>query len=77
MWPEGYPLKVGGPNVARAANPVLIVNGEQDYPYVDSADDIAAALPRAWHKKLPGADHLSAVTHPLFKDIVIDFLNAG
>ena len=29
MWPEGYPLKVGGPKVARATNPVLIVNGSQ------------------------------------------------
>jgi pimeloyl-ACP methyl ester carboxylesterase len=76
MWPEGYPLKIAGEHIGQADFPVLIVNGDQDYPYVDSADDIAAALPRARHKKLPGADHLSAVTHPLFKDIVIDFLNA-
>ncbi len=76
MWPEGYPLKIAGDNIANAEFPVLIVNGEQDHPYVDSADKLAAALPTARHIKLPGCDHLSAVTNNQFKQIVIDFLDS-
>jgi pimeloyl-ACP methyl ester carboxylesterase len=76
MWPEGYPLKIAGDNIVQANLPVLIVNGEQDHPYVDSADKLAAALPNARHLKLTGCDHLSAVTNKQFKQIVIDFLDS-
>jgi|GEM_PF-2751558 len=76
MWPEGYPLKVAGDNIGQADLPVLIVNGDKDHPYVDSADTLASALPNARHEKLPDADHLSAVTHNDFKRIVIDFLRS-
>ena len=76
MWPEGYPLKVAGDNIAQADLPVLIVNGDKDHPYVDSADNFASALLNARHETLPDADHLSAVTHNDFKQIVIDFLHS-
>ncbi|XOV83007.1 MAG: alpha/beta fold hydrolase [bacterium] len=76
MWPEGYPLKIAGANIDKADLPVLIVNGELDHPYVDTVDDLVAALPNVRYEKLPGADHLSAVTHPEFKTMVIHFLNA-
>lgn len=77
MWPEGYPLKVAGAKIRLADFPVLIVNGEQDHPYVDSADKFAAALPDARHLKLSDCDHLSAVINDQFKKIVIDFLDAN
>ncbi len=76
MWPDGYPLKLIGDNPARAHLPVLIVNGSEDHPYVDSADRMVSALPNAEHVQLPGADHLSAVTDPRFKTLVVDFLGA-
>ncbi len=77
MWPEGYPLKVGGPNVARAANPVLIVNGSKDFPYVSSADAVAATLANARHVQIPECDHLSTVTDARFEEVVIAFLTAN
>lgn len=76
MWPQGYPLELAGPNINAAQFPVLIVNGENDHPYVDSADRLAAALPMARHVRLPDADHLSAVTAEGFKTAVIEFLSA-
>lgn len=75
MWPDGYPRRLIGANAMAVQCKVLIVNGEKDRPYVDSADALAAALPSARHVRLPGADHLGAVTEPLFKDRVIEFLN--
>jgi pimeloyl-ACP methyl ester carboxylesterase len=74
MWPEGYPLILGGGGLSEADIPVLIVNGENDHPYVDSADAFAEAIPHARHVKIPDADHLSAVPDPRFKKIVVDFL---
>ncbi len=76
MWPEGYPLQIAGEKIAQADLPVLIVNGDKDHPYVDSADKLASALPNARHVTLPDADHLSAVTRKEFKQIVIDFLQS-
>ena len=74
MWPEGYPLKIAGEGIRNARFPVLIVNGAKDYPYVDSAGYLAAELPDGRHMQLPDKDHLSAVTDPLFKTIVLEFL---
>ncbi len=76
MWPEGYPLKIAGSNIADARFPVLIVNGEKDYPYVDTADRLAEALPNGRHLRIPGTDHLSTVTDDRFKEAVIDFLTS-
>ena len=75
MWPEGYPLKIAGPNLSNALVPVLIVNGENDHPYVDSADLLADALTNGHHLKIPGTDHLTVVADERFKKAVIDFLS--
>jgi pimeloyl-ACP methyl ester carboxylesterase len=75
MWPEGYPLKLGGEGLGRVRIPVLIVNGSEDHPYVDSDELLADAIPGAQLVTLPGADHLGAVMHPGFKDAVRGFLS--
>ena len=74
MWPEGYPIKIAGPNIKAARFPVLIVNGENDHPYVDSADRFAKALPNGKHIRLPGVDHLTTVSDERFKNLVVEFL---
>ena len=73
MWPEGYPLKVAGDGIANAKLPVLIVNGANDHPYVDSADLLAAALPDGRHLKIAGADHMTAVADRRFKIAALEF----
>lgn len=74
MWPDGQPRRLGGEGLARVDFPVLIVNGELDHPYVDSADLLAAAIPGARQVTLPGADHLTAITDPGFKAVVVAHL---
>ncbi len=74
MWPQGYPLQLAGDGIAQADLPVLIVNGTNDHPYVDSADAFAAALPNARHARVEGCDHLTTVTDPETKRIVLEFL---
>lgn len=76
MWPEGYPVELGGEGLAKANIPVLIVNGDQDHPYIDSDERLAAVLPNARIVEIPGANHLSAVTHPKFKEAALEFLRA-
>ena len=76
MWPEGYPLEVAGPNIATAEFPVLVVNGDDDHPYVESADRFVSALPNGRHVRLPGVDHLTAVTDQRFKALVVEFLES-
>ena len=74
MWPEGYALEVAGAGIARAELPVLVINGSDDHPYVDSADAFAAALPQGRHLRVPGVDHLSALRSDAFLETVVDFL---
>ena len=76
MWPEGYPLEIAGSNITAARFPVLIINGEDDHPYVDSADRFANALPDGRHLRIPGVDHLTAVADERFKKAVVDFLKS-
>jgi pimeloyl-ACP methyl ester carboxylesterase len=68
MWPEGFPIELGGPSLGDVDIPVLIANGAADFPYVETCQDFAAAI--------PDRDHLGAVTDPLFKDEVLAFLKA-
>ncbi len=74
MWPEGYPLRIAGPKLATAGCPVLIVNGEHDHPYVDSAHRFADALANGEHVEISGTDHMTSVSDPRFKQLVLDFL---
>ena len=74
MWPEGFPIELGGPGIGNVDNPVLIVNGAADFPYVDTHQDLVSAIPGARLVTIPGQDHLGTVTDPLFKDEVLAFL---
>ncbi|MGE0622049.1 MAG: alpha/beta fold hydrolase [Pseudomonadales bacterium] len=74
MWPEGYPLVLAGSGVSNARFPVLIVNGEHDHPYVDTADAFAQVLPDARHVVIPETDHLTTVWSEAFKQAVLGFL---
>lgn len=75
MWPDGHPLEVGGPGLSDADVPVLIVNGSDDHPYVDTAPRFAAELARAELLTIPGCDHLTALVHPAFRAAVLGFLD--
>jgi pimeloyl-ACP methyl ester carboxylesterase len=75
MWPEGYPLTLAGAHLAEIAVPVLVVNGADDHPYVQSDERLVAAIPGAQLARIPGCDHLSAVVDPRFKAVVLDFLS--
>ena len=77
MWPEGHPLEVGGAGLHGVDIPVLIVDGEKDYPYVLSVDRLVAAIPGARLVTIPDTDHLSVVTDVRFQNAVIDFLSPG
>ena len=74
MWPEGYPRDLIGPNASEIDVPVLIVNGADDQPYVETADALADALGNARHVRIPDRDHLTVVADERFKDSVLEFL---
>jgi pimeloyl-ACP methyl ester carboxylesterase len=77
MWPEGFPLALAGPHLARADVPVLVVNGSEDRPYVLSDERLVAALRRARLVRIPGCDHLAAAADPRFRDVALEFLSAN
>lgn len=74
MWPEGFPRELGGPGLADLAIPVLVLNGANDVPYVDTDELLAAAIPAAMLVEIPAANHLSVLTDPRFRAEVINFL---
>lgn len=74
MWPESFAIQVGGAGLADVDIPVLIVNGENDYPYVESDDKLAGAIPGARLVTIPDTDHFSVVADPRFKEAVLAFL---
>lgn len=74
MWPEGFPRKLGGPRLADAQIPVLVVNGADDHPYIDTASEFVDAVPRAQLTVIPGRDHLSTIGDERFKDAALQFL---
>ncbi|MEM7097298.1 MAG: alpha/beta hydrolase [Pseudomonadota bacterium] len=76
MWPEGYPLKVAGDGINRAQFPVLVINGGDDLPYVDTAQDFVDALTNGQYVSIPGLNHITAMTDQRFMDAVISFVNA-
>ena len=73
MWPQGYPVEIGGPGLADVDVPVLVLNGADD-PYAATAPTFAAVLPGATLIEVPGADHLAVLFHAAFKDAVVRFL---
>lgn len=75
MWPEGHPLALGGEGLADAGIPVLIVDGADDHPYVDTVGDLAAAIPGARLVTIPDTDHHTVVGDPRFKASVLGFLS--
>lgn len=76
MWPEGYPVELGGLGLAGIGVPVLVVNGSNDLPYARTDDALAAAIPGSQLVEIPDADHLSVVADPRFKDEVLRFFQA-
>lgn len=74
MWPDGHPLELGGTGLGDADVPVLIVNGANDHPYVDTVDPLVRALRHAELVVVPDADHLTLVSDPRFLQAAIAFL---
>ena len=74
MWPEGYPIQLGGVELANVDIPVLIINGENDYPYVESDQKLADTIPGAQLIRIPNRDHLTVLSDPGFKEEVVKFL---
>jgi pimeloyl-ACP methyl ester carboxylesterase len=75
MWPDGYPLALGGDGLADVDVPVLIVDGADDHPYVDTVGKLAEAIPGADLVTIPGTDHHTVVGDKRFKDAVVRFLS--
>jgi pimeloyl-ACP methyl ester carboxylesterase len=59
--------------LGRLSLPILVVAGAKD-ALVGSPEKLAQALPGARAEIVPDADHLTAVTHPRMKEVVLDFL---
>lgn len=74
MWPEGYPVQLGGIGLKKVNIPVLIINGEHDYPYVYSDKKLAGVIPGAQLVRIPNKNHLDVVSDENFKAEVLAFL---
>lgn len=74
MWPDGHPLSLGGDGLADVDIPVLIVDGAEDHPYVDTVGPLVAAIPGAELVTIAGADHHTVVDDSRFKEVVLQFL---
>lgn len=61
------------PPYERISRPVLVVGGEND-DFVGLPDSIAAKIPCATVRMIPGRDHLTLLTDRRFKDAAGDFL---
>ncbi len=75
MWPEGFPLVLGGDLLSVSPNPVLILNGSEDRPYVETDARLAEEIPNATLLRIQGADHLGPVTDGRFIEEAIRFLD--
>ena len=76
MWPDGHPRALGGAGLADVDLPVLLVDGADDHPYVDSLGELAAAIPGSTVTTIPGTDHHTVVADPRFMGLVLEFLAA-
>lgn len=75
MWPDGHPLSLGGDGLSDVDIPVLIVDGADDHPYVDTVGDLAAVIPTAELVTIPDVDHHTVVGDARFKAAVLEFLS--
>lgn len=73
MWPQGDPLDLVGPDAAEIDIPVLVVNGSDDHPYVDTVGRFLDAIRGSEQVVLSGCDHLTCVGDPRFVDAVVRF----
>jgi pimeloyl-ACP methyl ester carboxylesterase len=76
MWPEGYPLELGGPDLGKVDIPVLIVNGGDDH-YAESNGRLTAAIHGARAITIPDTDHLTVIEDSRFKKEVLRFLESS
>ena len=76
MWPEGFPLQLIGPGLAEIDIPVLVVNGANDHPYIDTVHHLIDAIANAQLAVVPDRDHLGVVDDPRFKMQALSFLAA-
>jgi pimeloyl-ACP methyl ester carboxylesterase len=74
MWPDGHPLELGGDGLRRAEVPVLVVNGSEDRPYIDTVQPFVDALRHSELVVIDGTDHLTTVSDPRFKAVTMEFL---
>lgn len=74
MWPEGYPIQLGGDDLVKVDIPVIIINGENDFPYVESDRKLADAISGARLVRIPYKNHLNVVEDERFKKEVLEFL---
>ena len=74
MWPDGHPLALGGRRLSDVDVPVLVVNGGDDHPYIDTVGPFVDALRHGELVVIPGADHVTALTDPRFREAVLAFL---
>lgn len=74
MWPQGYPVTIGGPGLADTDVPVLIINGSDD-PYAATVDGFADAVPGAEVVEILGVDHLGVLLSPATMEHVLRFLD--
>ncbi|MGD9724459.1 MAG: alpha/beta fold hydrolase [Pirellulales bacterium] len=74
MWPEGFPLQLTGPGSKDNPVPVLIVNGANDHPYIDTVPAVIAGIGNCQLAVIPDRDHLTVIRDPRFKERVLAFL---
>jgi pimeloyl-ACP methyl ester carboxylesterase len=73
-WADGDPVELGGPGLRQAEVPVLVINGADDHPNVDTAQELVDALRKPELVVIPDTDHFSALTDPRFRSAVLEFL---
>lgn len=74
MWSEGFPLELGGPGLHNIYIPTLIINSENDIPYIHTDQALANTIANARLIEIPDADHLSVLYDQRFREEVIRFL---
>ena len=60
-------MQLGGPHLSAVDVPVLIVNGANDHPYIDTVHNLVDAIPNSRLAVIADCDHLATVTDPRFK----------